>query len=168
MEKVLDENQPREQAGFRKGYSTVDHLQTINQLIEKCNELKRPLCIGYIDYEQTFDSIEHEAIFKGLRSIGINETYITILEDTYTFATATVHMDNQASEEIPIPRSVKQGDPISPKLFIATIQEVFKNAQLEEKGINIDGEKQSNLRFADGVALTTEGVTDMEHQLNTE
>ena len=34
MKKVLDEDQPREQTGFRKGYSTVDHLQTINQLIE--------------------------------------------------------------------------------------------------------------------------------------
>ena len=34
MKKVLDENQPREQIGFRKGYSTVDHHQTINQLIE--------------------------------------------------------------------------------------------------------------------------------------
>ena len=73
MERVLDENQPKEQAGFRTGYSTVDHLQTINQLIEKCNEFKRPLCIGYIDYEKAFDSIEHKAIFKALRSIGINE-----------------------------------------------------------------------------------------------
>ena len=44
---------------------------------------------------------------------------------------------------------------------------MFKNAQLEEKGINIDGEKLSNLRFADDVALTTEDVTDMEHQLIT-
>ena len=50
MERVLDENQPREQAGFRKGYSTVDHLQTIIQLIEKCNEFKRPLCIEYTDW----------------------------------------------------------------------------------------------------------------------
>ena len=48
MEKVLDENQPRERAGFRKGYLTVDHLQTINQLKVKCNEFERPLCIGYI------------------------------------------------------------------------------------------------------------------------
>ena len=141
MDRVLDENQPREQAGFRKGYSTVDHPQTINQLIEKCNEFKRPLCIGYIDHEKAFDSIEHEAIFKALRSIGINETYITILEDTYTGATAKVRKDNQVSEEISVLSGVRKGGPISSKLFTVTIQEVFKNAQLEEKEIHIDGEK---------------------------
>ena len=168
MEKVLDENQPREKSGFRKGYPTVDHLQTIYQLIEKCNEFKRYICIGYIDYEQSFDSIDHEAISKTSTSISINETYITILEDIYTSATARVHMNNEVSEEIPILRGVRQGDPISPKLFTAAIQEVFENAQPGEKGINIEGEKLSHLRFADGVALTTEGVKDMEHQLNTE
>ena len=67
METVLDENQPREQAGIGKGYLTVDHLQTINQLIEKCNEFKRALCIGYIDCEKAFDSIEHEAISKAFK-----------------------------------------------------------------------------------------------------
>ena len=117
MERFLDENQPREQAGFRKGYSTVDHLQTINQPTEKCNEFKRPRCIGYIDYEKAFHSIEHKAIFKALRSIRINETYITILEDTYTGATARVHIDSQASEEIPILRDVRQGDPNFPLII---------------------------------------------------
>ena len=34
MGKVRDENQPRDQASARKGYSVVDHLQTINPLIE--------------------------------------------------------------------------------------------------------------------------------------
>ena len=63
----MDENQVR--AGFGKVYSTVDNLQIIHQLIEKCNEFKRPLCIGYIDYEKTFDSTEHKGIFKALRSI---------------------------------------------------------------------------------------------------
>ena len=56
-----------------------------------------------------------QAIFKTLRSIGINEAYVTILEDTYTGATARVHMDIQVSDEIPIQRGVRQGDPMSPK-----------------------------------------------------
>ena len=42
-------------------------------------------------------------------------------------------MDNQVSEEIPILRDVRQGDPISAKLITATIQEAFKNAQLVER-----------------------------------
>ena len=113
MENVLEEKQPREQAGFRKGYSTIDHLHATNHRTEKWDELRRPLCIGYIHFEMAFDSLEQEAIFKALRSIGINETYITILEDIYTGATGRVHMDNQVSEEIPILRGVRQGDPIS-------------------------------------------------------
>ena len=58
--------------------------------------------------------------------MGVNETYITILEDIYTGATARVHMDNQVSDEIPIRRGMRQGGPISNKLFTITIQGVFE------------------------------------------
>ena len=46
-------------------------------------------------------------------------------------------MDNQVPEKIPILRGVRQGDPISPKSFTETIQELFKTVQLEEKGIKL-------------------------------
>ena len=52
---------------------------------EKWNAFNIPLYIGYIDYQKAFDSIEHEAILKALRKTGINETYITILEDIEGF-----------------------------------------------------------------------------------
>ena len=38
--------------------------QIINQLIEICNGYKRPLCVGYIDYEKAFDFIEYEAVLR--------------------------------------------------------------------------------------------------------
>ncbi|KAK6761712.1 hypothetical protein RB195_022699 [Necator americanus] len=34
IEKDLDEGQPCEQAGFRKGFSTIDHIHTVSKLIE--------------------------------------------------------------------------------------------------------------------------------------
>ena len=45
LEKTLDENQPREQAGFRSRYSTADHIHVVNKLEEKCREYNIPLCI---------------------------------------------------------------------------------------------------------------------------
>ena len=152
MEKVLDENQPREQAGFRNKYSTVDHLQALNQVIEKREEYQLPLVIGFIDYEKTFDSIEHLSIFKTLRKINVNETYVKILENIYKGATARVHLESHVSEPFTIERGVRQGGPISPKLITAVIEEIFKKADLD-KGINLDGERLQNLRFADDVAL---------------
>ena len=66
-ERTLDKNQPREQAGFQKGYSATDHLQALNQTIEKLNEYNLPQCIGFINYEKAFDTVEHFAIFEALR-----------------------------------------------------------------------------------------------------
>ena len=93
-------------------------MQAISQVLEKCNEFQLPLCIAYIDYENAFDSVEHEVIFKALRKIGVNETYLNIIEDIYTDATAKVHIEKQLSEEIKKRlRGVRQGDHISPKLY---------------------------------------------------
>ena len=165
IERTLDENQPREQAGFRKGYSTTDRLQALDQIIEKSNEYNLPLCIGFIDYEKAFDTVEHFEIFEALRKTNVNETYINILQNIYNQATARVHLDKLVSTEFPVHRGVRQGDPLSPKLFTAVMEEVFKNADISE-GVNVDGENLTNLRFADDVALFNETTKQMEKQLN--
>ena len=43
---------------------------------------------------------------------------------------------------------------------------IFKKLYLQERGILIDGEPLTDLRFADDVAFITTSVKDMETQLN--
>ena len=165
-ERTLDENQPREQAGFRKGYSTTHHLQALNQTTEKSNEYNLPLCIGFIHYENAFDTVEHFAIFEALRKTNINETYINILQNIYSQAIARIPLDKSVSDEFPIHRGVRQGGPLSPTLFTAVMEEVFKKADISE-GVNVDGETLTNLRLADDVALFNETTKQMEKHLNS-
>ena len=138
LEKKLDENQPREQAGFRSKYSTTDHIHAINQLKYKCREYNIPLCVVFVGYEKTFDSVQTQATLTSLQEHGIKYVYIEILKDIYTNSSLTVHQHKE-SEKISIKRGVRQGDTISPKLFTATLESIFRRLNWENKGVNIDG-----------------------------
>ena len=79
LERTLDENHPREQAGCRKGYSTSDHLQALNQIIEMSNECNLPLRTSFVGYEKAFDIVEHFAIFEALRKTNIKKKKMTYM-----------------------------------------------------------------------------------------
>ncbi|KAE9418427.1 hypothetical protein Angca_009623, partial [Angiostrongylus cantonensis] len=83
INRTLDEGRPCQQAGFRKGFNTVDHIHTLTRLIEVSREYKRPLCLTFIDLEKAFDSIEIEAVMEALGNQGVPTQYIKILRELY-------------------------------------------------------------------------------------
>ena len=113
MSKILDENQPVEQAGFRSQFCTIDHLQATNQLIEKALEFNLRLYIAFVDYKKAFDSVEHKPILETLKNQGIQNKYKTLLANLYTVCKAKIQTE--------VERGVKQGDPLAPKLFTAVL-----------------------------------------------
>ena len=123
---------------FRSKYSTTDHIHTINQLKEKCREYNIPLCVAFVYYENAFDSVQTQAILTPLHEQGIEDVYIEILKDIYTDSLVTVHLHKE-SEKIRIKRGVRQGDTISPKLFTATLESIFRRLNWVNKGLQIDG-----------------------------
>ena len=78
----------------------------------------------------------------------------------------TVHIcTKRALEKIRIKRGVRQGDTISPKLFTATLESMFRRLNWENKGLKIDGEFLSNLRFADDMFLCTKTPQELQQML---
>ena len=167
---TLDENQPREQAGFRKGYSTMDHLHTVNQMIEKTSEYRIPLAVAFVDYSKAFDSVEISEVISALSEQGIQTAYIKVLKHIYRYSQAYIRL-HEDSKPFPLARGVRQGDTSSPKLFTACLEKIFRKLDWSLSGIKIDGEYLSHLRFADDIILFAsdlEGIQKMLIDLNIE
>ncbi len=161
LNKKLGESQPCEQAGFRSGFSTIDHLFTLNQLIEKTVEHQMELHMAFIDCEKAFDSLKHEFLINTLRSQGAPARLTALIHDMYTNLKARI-ITERPGRYFPVNRGVKQGDPLSPMLFNAALQEIFKKLHWESKGISINGKFLNNLRFADDVALIAKKREELE------
>ena len=96
--------------------------------------------MAFIDYEKAFDSVSTSSVLNALISQNINKTYVETLKFIYSNATSTFKLHNN-SNKVPIRRGVRQGDTISPKLFTAVLEGIFKNLNWEDKGININGRR---------------------------
>ena len=130
-------NQPREQAVFRKGYSTIDHFHVVNQLQEITHEYQLPLYMAFVDYNKAFDSIELQPLLNSLSSQGTNKTYINIIKHFYSNAKSVVRTEID-SKCFRLRRGVLQGDTISPILFNITLNnEVINKIEWGDRGINI-------------------------------
>ncbi|GBP61036.1 Probable RNA-directed DNA polymerase from transposon X-element [Eumeta japonica] len=71
---TLEAEQPIEQAGFRKNFSTVDDIHTLELLIERYQEKYRALYIAYTDYKKAFDTVSHTSIWRALLEQGVQKS----------------------------------------------------------------------------------------------
>jgi hypothetical protein len=177
LTKYIMEHQSVDQAAYRKGFSTADHLLTVSLLIEKSGEFNYPLWLALVDFEKAFDTVEHSPLWKVLEQQGVPSHYIKLLELLYTDQQAYVQAGVK-SRMFSIERGVKQGDPISALLFIAVMQACFAQLQLKWGRLNLrrtgikfglqlssEGGDLTNLRFADDVILVARQKSDIRKML---
>ncbi|KAK6762466.1 hypothetical protein RB195_023259 [Necator americanus] len=161
---VLDEGQPCEQAGFRKGFSTIDRIHTVSKLIEVSREYKMSLCLTFIDLKKAFDSVETEAVVEALDNQGVPTQYIKVLRELYSNFTTGISpfYKNIISD---VKRGIRQGDTISPKIFTATLENAMRKLEWDDMGVKVDGRQLPHLRFADDIVLITPSISQAERML---
>ena len=120
-----------------------------------------------IDAEKAFDKIQHPFMIKPFQKVGIEGTYLNIIQAIYDKPTANIILYGEKLKPFPLRSGTRQGCPFSLLLFNIVL-EVLPTAIREDKEIKqiqIRKEEVKLSLFADDMILYIENPKDATRKL---
>lgn len=151
-----------EQAGFRKDRSTVQQILALRLIAEKARRKKKKIYNCFVDFQKAFDSIDQNVTWAVLGSYGVDDRLVRLLKDINGTAMAAVRVGDEVGPWIRTSRGTRQGDPISPKVFITHLERAMDKIKTTETGVSIQGMQINNLRFADDIDVIEESERQLQ------
>lgn len=158
FEQVLSENQ----AGFRKGFSTVDHIFTLQNIIAIKMEKKEKVYAFFVDFKTAFDGIPRQKLFYKLYNAGLSTKFVKNIQQMYMGTTSAVWDGKVLSDWFPTNAGVKQGCGFSPALFAIYINDLVDHIK---GGISVDDVVINILLYADDIVLLAESPNQLQHMI---
>ena len=146
-----------EQSGYTPGRSTVDRIFTFLTLLQTRREYSRSLWIAYVDLKAAFDSIDRDALWHILTSLGVPKKIVGLMRELYSGTFSCVRVDGQLSDWFEVTSGVRQGCTIAPDLFLAPMDWLLqRTVHRGLLGATLGNEVFTDLDYADDVALVAE------------
>ena len=108
-------------------------------------------CKRPIDFEKAFDSFDHKFLLKILHTFNFGPSFIQWIQTFYSNVSSCVINNGFATNYFSVDRGVRQGDPLSPLLFILSLEVMACSIRQSDKiqGIKIKNEEVKLSLFAD-------------------
>ena len=158
-----------DQTGFMKNRYIGDNLRLIYDIIAHLDESKSPGLLLNIDFEKAFDSVNWNFMFKALKAFGFQHGFCRWIETFYKNSKSCVIVNGQASQWFHINRGCRQGDPLSPYLFILCVEilALMIRENNDVKGIKINNVEHKLSQYADDTEFLLDGNrTSFETAIN--
>lgn len=139
------------QVGYVKSRNIIDNIKTIVDLVEFLKRQNRPGILVNIDFEKAFDSLDWSFLFSILKAYNFGPSFISWIQTLYNNISSCTINNGYTSKYFTVERGVRQGDPLSPYLFILAVevmaQQIRQNRGIQ--GINIKDTEIKLLQYAD-------------------
>ena len=110
------------QFGFVPGRGTTNTIFIVRQMREKHLAANKPLYFAFVDLKKAFDHVPRKMLWWVLRSVGVEEWSIRVIQGMYTNARSRIRVNGQYSEEFGLAVGVHLGSVLSPLLFILVLE----------------------------------------------
>nr|GEU45038.1 RNA-directed DNA polymerase, eukaryota, reverse transcriptase zinc-binding domain protein [Tanacetum cinerariifolium] len=160
---VISSCMSSEQSAFVKGRNILDGPIIINEVIAWYRKHKKNLMVFKVDFEKAFDSLRWDYLDLIMSKFSFGSLWRSWILGCLRNARSSILINGSPTQEFDIKRGLRQGDPLSPFLFILAMEGLYvlsrkaKSLGLFKGGsIGYEGMQISHLMFADDVIFLGE------------
>ena len=141
--KILPEIIHSNQTGYVSGRYIGEAARSILDVMEYTKTVNIPGILLFIDFEKAFDSLEWNFMLKCLETFGFGHSLIRWVETFYSNISSCIINNGTFSANFELGRGVRQGDPLSPYLFVIAIEILAAaiRTSTDIKGIKLESEE---------------------------
>ena len=147
------------QKGFIKGRYIGENLRQLYDILAYTQTNNIPGLILAIDFEKAFDSVSWKCIYKALSFFKFPTLICDWFRTLYGNASTCVYFNGQYSNWFKLGRGCRQGDPLSPYLYLicAELMSLLIRKNPDIKGIKMKNVEAVISLFADDTNLYLDG-----------
>ncbi len=138
------------------------NVTVLDTILRDARSRNRRLAISFVDLSKAFDSVSHDTILRAAARVGLPKPLLQYLRSYYTGGTTQVKSLNCR-----LTNGVRQGDPLSPLLFNAVIDEALHELHESRVGYELNGYLYQALAFADDLILVAETPAGQQQAYDT-
>ena len=155
FERVLKRLINPDQTGFIKGRYIGQNIRLINDILEQTVAQNIPGILLQLDFKKAFDTIEWKFIQKTLALFNFGDSIQRWISTLYTNSETSIMNNGFCTNPFKLSRGVRQGCPLSPYLFILSVEilacKIRQNREIQ--GIPIFEKEFKISQFAEDTSL---------------
>ena len=122
LAEVVDKVVSQEQTAFIKKRQILDGPLVVNEVLNWAKRKKRKVMVLKIDFEKAYDSLSWDYLDQIMEIMGFSNKWRGWIRACLHSARASVLVNGSPTEEFRLFRGLRQGDPLSPFLFILAME----------------------------------------------
>jgi hypothetical protein len=114
----------------------------------------------FVDQQKAFDRISHEFLQLVLENMGFNKEFKDLIKNLFSRQEAHILDSGYISNSFRVERGVRQGDPLSPLLYVLAFEPMLKQLERKLKGIPLEKQFFKATAYADDLTIGIGSTTD--------